>query len=64
VIYFSVQSGLLRRNIQGGADAFAAIMSFVGTARKRGMSAYDAIKNALLGTPFSVLPIRAVEPGD
>jgi len=49
---------------KGGADAFAAIMSFVGTARKRGMSAYDAIKNALLGTPFSVSQIRASEPGD
>ena len=47
---------------KGGADAFAAIMSFVGTARKRGTAAYDAIRNALLGTPFSVLQAGTIEP--
>ena len=35
-----------------GADNFAAIMSFIGTAKKMGLSAFVAIKDALLGNPF------------
>ena len=37
-----------------GATNFAAIMSFMGTARKRGIFAFQAIKDALMGNPFSV----------
>ena len=49
-------SGCFRTD--GGADDFAAIMSFVGTARKRGISAFLAIRDALLGFPFSLkLPV-------
>jgi transposase len=39
-----------------GAKDFAAIMSFIGTARKRGIPAFKAIKDALLDNPFSVKP--------
>jgi len=35
-----------------GANDFAAIMSFTGTARKRGIFAFQAIKDALLSKPF------------
>ena len=37
-----------------GARDFATISSYVGTARKHGVPAFVAIKNALLGKPFSV----------
>ena len=37
-----------------GAKDFAAIMSYVGTARKNGIPAFRAIKDALLGVPFGV----------
>ena len=36
---------------EDGARAYLKIMSYVGTARKQGYSAYEAIKNALLGNP-------------
>ena len=36
-----------------GAKDFAAIMSFVGTARKLGLSVFQAIKDSFLGNPFS-----------
>ena len=39
---------------QEGAKDYAAIMSYVGTARKRGMSAFHAIKDALAGKPFTL----------
>ena len=42
------------RTVQG-ADDYAAIMSYVGTARKHGVPAFLAIRNALLGSPFSVM---------
>jgi transposase len=42
------------RTLQGAQD-FAAIMSFISTAHKRGISAFNALKNALLGFPFPVL---------
>lgn len=38
-----------------GAKDFALISSYVGTARKNGVPAFLAIKNALIGEPFSVL---------
>ena len=41
------------RTLEGARD-FAAIMSYTGTARKRGIPAFQAIKDALLGNPFSV----------
>jgi len=41
------------RTMQGARD-FADIMSFVGTARKRGISGFQAIKGALVGLPFSI----------
>jgi len=37
-----------------GAEDYAAIMSYVGTARKMGFSAFQAIKAALLKKPFSL----------
>ena len=37
-----------------GADDFATIMSFIGTARKRGFSAFVALRDALNGKPFIV----------
>jgi transposase len=39
---------------KNGADDFATIMSFLDTARKRGLSAFSAIRDALLGNPFSI----------
>jgi transposase len=45
------------RTLDGACD-FAAIMSFIGTARKLGTSAFHAIKDALLGNPFSLASIR------
>jgi len=44
-----------------GANNFAAIMSFIGTARKKGFSAFNAIKDALLGKPFDFSLIGATE---
>lgn len=41
-----------------GAKNFAAISSYVGTARKRGISAFRAIKDALLGNPFSLSTVE------
>jgi transposase len=38
-----------------GAKDFAAISSYVGTARKHGVPAFQAIRDALLGNPFSIL---------
>jgi transposase len=46
------------RTIEGAND-FAVIMSFVGTARKRGLSAFTSIKDALMGNPFSVASIAS-----
>jgi transposase len=37
-----------------GADNFASITSFISTARKRGISAFKAIRDALCGKPFSL----------
>jgi transposase len=39
---------------KNGADDFASIMSFLGTARKRGLSAFSALRDALLWKPFSI----------
>ena len=46
-----------------GAKDFAAITSFVGTARKRGISPFCAVKDALLNQPFSIgcITISGVE---
>jgi len=41
------------RTMEGAKD-FAAIMSFISTAHKKGISAFNAIKDALLGNPFSI----------
>ena len=38
-----------------GADDYATIMSYVGTARKHGLSGFVSIRNILLGKPFLVL---------
>lgn len=40
------------RTLEGAKD-FAAITSFVGTARKQGIPAFHAIKSALLNMPFA-----------
>jgi len=41
------------RSMEGARD-FAAVMSYAGTARKHGISAFKAIKDALLGCSFSI----------
>ena len=41
-----------------GANDFAAILSFISTARKRGFSAFISIRDALLGYPFSLAPVH------
>ena len=42
-------SGCFRR-IEGARD-FLKIMSYVGTAKKQGINPYEAIRQAILGTP-------------
>ena len=37
-----------------GAKAFAAATSYISTARKNGINAFQAIRNALLGNPFDI----------
>jgi hypothetical protein len=44
-----------------GAQNFAAIMSYIGTARKHGLSAFHAIKDALCGYPFSINSLVSTE---
>jgi transposase len=34
-----------------GAQEYLTIMSYVGTAKKHGINAYEAIQNAIAGTP-------------
>jgi len=41
------------RTLDGARD-FAAISSYIGTARKHGVPAFHAIRDALLGKPFSI----------
>ena len=36
---------------EDGAKDYLRIMSYVGTARKRGFNAFEAIKNAITGSP-------------
>ena len=38
-----------------GADDFAAIMSFIGSVKKRGMNVFSAVKKAFLGDAYGVL---------
>ena len=42
-----------------GATGFAALMSFISTAKKQGLSAFSSIRDALLGQSFA-LPIVAL----
>ena len=44
-----------------GAQNFAVIMSFIGTARKHGLSAFHAIKDALNGYPFPINSLVTTE---
>jgi transposase len=48
------------RSVEGACD-FASIMSFISTARKRGLSAFLAIKDALLGNPFTIHDLLSTE---
>ena len=54
-----------RRKVAGGvrsewgADLFAAVRSVIGTARRRGIGAYQAIRDALRGQS-ALQPVRAV----
>ena len=48
------------RTVQGAKD-YATIMSFTSTARKHGISAFTAIRDALLGSPFSVKSVVTTE---
>jgi transposase len=41
---------------ESGAKAWARIRGFVSTARKNGITAYDAIHSAVLGNPWTPLP--------
>ena len=56
-------SGCLRTKI--GAELFCQIRSYTSTARKNGRSALDALRMALIGSPFypSVLQSQSVLPG-
>jgi transposase len=38
-----------------GAENYLKIMSYVGTAKKRGLSGFEAIKLAIMGTPEAIL---------
>ena len=42
------------RTLEGARD-FAVISSYIGTARKHGSPAFHAIRDALIGKPFSIL---------
>jgi transposase len=44
-----------------GAQNFAVIMSFIATARKHGLSAFHAIKDALNGYPFPINSLVSTE---
>ena len=46
-------SGCFRTKV--GADSFAIIMSYIGTANKQGINSYIAIKNAFIGLPNLIL---------
>lgn len=35
-----------------GADTFCALRTYISTARKHGINAFDALFNAFLGQPF------------
>ena len=48
------------RTLQGAED-YATIMSYVSTARKHGVPAFTAIRDALFGLPFSVRFVGAAE---
>jgi transposase len=48
------------RTVQGAKD-YATIMSYTGTARKNGVSAFAAIRDALLGSPFSIMSVATTE---
>ena len=48
------------RSLKGAKD-FAAITSYVGTARKHGIPAFRAIKDAISNKPFSIVPSRTTE---
>ena len=48
------------RTVQGAKD-YAAIKSYTGTARKYGVSAFTAIRDALLGFPFSIKSVMTTE---
>ena len=48
------------RTVQGAED-YATIMSYTGTARKHGVPAFIAIRDALLGSPFSIKSVMATE---
>ena len=56
-------SGCLRT--KEGAELFCQIRSYISTARKNGKSALDALRMALVGSPFypSVLQPQAALPG-
>jgi hypothetical protein len=45
----------------GEPDAADADVGTTGTARKHGLSAFVAIRDALSGSPFSVLSVMATE---
>ena len=40
---------------KNGAQTYLNIMSYVSTAKKIGSNAYDAIMNAVMGTPDFIL---------
>ena len=52
-------SGCFRK--EDGAKDYLKIMSYVGTVKKQGYNVFDAILNAVKGTPYNVIPVVAAE---
>ncbi len=58
MIYFSIRMVKVKQKVSGcfrsidGAKRFAQIRSYILTVKKNGLNIFDALKNAVIGTPF------------